>query len=565
MSDRPAITAITEANISQRRGPSLVWLLPLVALVVSSWLIYKSIIDKGPVITVDFTTAEGLEVEKTRFRFRDVEIGKVTKIRINDDLKTIRITASMNKGTEAFFKDNSRMWVVRPQVGLGGVTGLSTLLTGPYIQVEPGEGKKKSHFAGLEKPPALSSEVEGRRFVLQSENVSYIGAGAPIHFHGEQVGKVLERSLSDDGRTVSLAIFIRAPFHQFVRNGTQFWIDSGIDIEAGAEGVNVRTGPLVSLLSGGISFKVPTGASDNEPGEEGMTFHLYDSLKQTAELSYSRTLTYTMHFEGSIRGLKVGAPVELRGIPVGKVTDIQIEIDDKTNNIRIPVQVVLEPERMGQISDNEGVHDREFIDHLIEQGLRGQLQTGSLITGQLFVALDFYPHMPLYRVASNQDELELPTIPPTLDQFADSAKSLMDRLSNLPLDDLTTEITESLAAVRKTTEFANDMLSSTRNTMDTATTTLADIKTTLNNTFHAADKTLNSVDVAIASIQATLDTADGTLVKAGDTFSTFDKGSSIHYELQQALKELADAARSMRELARYLQRNPDSLLRGKPD
>lgn len=555
----------SEARIKRRRGPSIVWLLPVIALFVSAWMIYKSIIDQGPEITITFSTAEGLEVEKTRFKFRDVEIGRVKDIVINNDLKTIRIIAQMHKGTDAFFKDTTRFWVVRPQVGLGGVSGLNTLITGAYIEVEPGTGDSREHYTGLEKPPALTSEVEGTRYVLKSDNVRYIGAGAPLHFHGEEVGKVLERSLSEDGRNVSLAIFIRKPFDRFVRTGTQFWIDSGISIEAGAGGINVRTGPFVSLLSGGISFKVPDDLSKTEPSNPGAVFRLYDSLSHTTELSYTRTLIYTLHFEGSIRGLKVGAPVELRGIPVGKVTDIDIAINEKTNDVRIPVKVVLEPERLGQSRDNDEATDRAFIDHLIQDGLRAQLQTGSLITGQLFVSLDFYPDDQSVMQADDAGKMELPTIPPTLDQFADSAKALMDKLTDMPLDQISDELVAALANVKDASAAAKLTLSSAQETMTTATSALGTVDKRLSSTLRSANKALTTVDSAFTQFQQTMDSADTTMQHASGAFSTIEKGSTLHYELQRALIELSDAARAMRELANYLQRNPDALIRGKAE
>ncbi len=558
MTENNPVQPAANAAIKKRRGPSIVWLLPIIALVVSTWMIYKSIIDKGPEITINFNTAEGLNVEKTRFKFRDVEIGRVKNIVINSDLKTIRIVAQMNKGTEDFFKESTRFWVVRPQVGLGGVSGLSTLLTGPYIEVEPGQGEERDEFVGLETPPALTSEVEGRRYVLKSDDVRYIGAGAPIHFHGEQVGKVLERSLSEDGRNVTLPIFIRAPYHQFVRNGTQFWIDSGISLEAGAQGFNLRTGPFVSLLSGGISFKVPDNLERSEMSQPGSVFRLYDSLTHTTQLSYTRTLAYTLHFEGSIRGLKVGAPVELRGIPVGKVARIDLEIDEKTNDVRIPVSVVLEPERLGQSSTSDEATDRQFIDHLIRDGLRAQLQTGSLITGQLFVALDFYPTESLVMREDAAGKMELPTIPPTLDQFADTAKALMDKLSNMPLDQISGELVSALKGVKDATDAATT-------TLDTASQTLSSVDQRLSTTLRSANKALSTVDSAFTQFNDTMTSADGTMKSASNAFSTFEPGSTLQYELQKALIELSDAARSMRELANYLQRNPDSLIRGKTD
>ena len=234
-------------------------------------------------------------------------------------------------------------------------------------------------------------------------------------------------------------------------------------------------------MSGGISFKVPDNLERSEMSQPGSVFRLYDSLTHTTQLSYTRTLAYTLHFEGSIRGLKVGAPVELRGIPVGKVARIDLEIDEKTNDVRIPVSVVLEPERLGQSSTSDEATDRQFIDHLIRDGLRAQLQTGSLITGQLFVALDFYPTESLVMREDAAGKMELPTIPPTLDQFADTAKALMDKLSNMPLDQISGELVSALKGVKDATDAATT-------TLDTASQTLSSVDQRLSTTLRSANK-----------------------------------------------------------------------------
>ncbi|WP_411726392.1 intermembrane transport protein PqiB, partial [Methyloglobulus sp.] len=237
-----------DITLSKKIDLPLVWFLPLIALLVSVWLIYKSVSEKGLVITINFPTAESLEVDKTKIRYLDVDVGKVTAISINDDLKTISVTAQMNSAATGYLKEGTSFWVVRPQVGLSGISGLGTLLSGSYIGLKPGTGKQQSHFTGLTVPPTLKSQVDGKQYILETNNLGSMRPGTPINFHGIPVGEVLSHKLSDEANAIHLTVFINVPYDQFVRKNTRFWIDSGVDLSASADGFKVRTGPLISLL-----------------------------------------------------------------------------------------------------------------------------------------------------------------------------------------------------------------------------------------------------------------------------------------------------------------------------
>ncbi len=305
----------SEVTINKKTELPLVWFLPLIALLVSGWLIAKSYNEKGPVITISFPTAEGLEVDKTKIKYLNVEIGKVTAISISDDLKTILVTAQMNSTAASYLNKNTSFWVVRPQVGLGGISGLGTLLSGPYIAIKPGDGSREDHFTGLTTAPLLKSNIEGTHFILETSNLGSMKPGTPINFHGIPVGEVLSHKLSEDANAIRLTIFINKPYDQFVRKNTRFWIDSGVDLSASADGFKVRTGPLISLLSGGIAFRATTEDTIESIQPENSIFQLYDTYDLSTQVIYEHTLKYVMYFKGSVRGLTVGAPVQLRGIP----------------------------------------------------------------------------------------------------------------------------------------------------------------------------------------------------------------------------------------------------------
>lgn len=516
----------SEVTINKKTELPLVWFLPLIALLVSGWLIAKSYNEKGPVITISFPTAEGLEVDKTKIRYLNVEIGKVTAISISEDLKTILITAQMNSSAAGYLNKNTSFWVVRPQVGLGGISGLGTLLSGPYIAIKPGEGSREDHFAGLTTPPSLKNSAEGSHFILETNNLGSMKPGTPINFHGITVGEVLSHRLSEEANAIRLTVFINKPYDQFVRKNTRFWIDSGVDLSAGADGFKVRTGPLISLLSGGIAFRASAEDTIENIQPENSLFPLYDTYTLSTQIVYQNTLKYVMYFNGSVRGLTVGAPVQLRGIPIGKVTDINLELDKKTTEIHIPVIVELEPDRIIKINNPNHSSDKDMMAQLINKGLRAQLQTGSLLTGQLLVDLDFHPKSKIVLSDNQSVYPEFPTTASSLDQFTHSANIIMDKVAKLPLEDLTAEANKTLQSLQGTSKAATGML---------------------------------------VTAQGTLDTADKTMSSAHQVLSIMEPGSTTHYELEKMLQELTQAASSVKQLTDYLEQNPDSLIRGKKE
>ena len=515
-----------DVKLNKKSELSLIWFLPLIAILVSGWLIYKSFSEKGEIITISFPTAEGLDVDKTKIKYLDVEIGKVTAININNNLKTIVVTAQMNNSSSDYLKDNTQFWVVRPQVGLGGISGLGTLLSGAYIELKPGFGEHKHDFTGLSNPPPLKANAEGKEFILETNNLGSMKTGTPINFHGISVGQVLSHELSAAADAIRLTIFISKPYDQFIRKNTRFWIDSGVDLSASADGFKVRTGPLISLLSGGIAFRASAEDGIETIQPENTLYPLFDTYEASTQISYTNTLNYVMYFNGSVRGLTEGAPVQLRGYPVGKVLNVSLELDEKTTEIRIPVIVELQPERIKDVNPDIKILPQKIISQLIEKGLRAQLQTGSLLTGQLLVDLDFHPKSKITLNSSHSFYPEFPTTASSLDQFTHSANIIMDKIAKLPLENLTVEINKTLQGLQGTTAAATNTLNSVKGTMGTA------------------DKTLNTAQKAL---------------------SNFEAGATTHYQLEQLLQELTQTAGSVKQLTDYLAQHPESVVRGKTE
>ncbi|MDH5296473.1 MAG: MlaD family protein, partial [Nitrospirota bacterium] len=384
-SDSIDLEELSEVTVQKKRGLSIVWIIPVVAAIIGGWLIYKTISEKGPTVTMTFEDGSGLEAGKTKIKYKSIDIGTVKSVHISLDLSRVVVTAEFNRMAEPYLTENTRFWVVRPRIGLGGISGLETLVSGAFIAMDPRPGASAQTFTGLEKPPGVTREDEGAQFRLRAENLGSSSPGAPIFFHDIQVGRVLDYELEKDGGAVLIDIFIQAPHHLRVRDTSRFWQLSGFEISLGAEGLDVKMESLNSLLTGGIAFDTPaTAGGSEEPSQPGTEFNLFKNFASIQEEKYVLTRPFLINFDGSVRGLSVGAPVEFRGIKVGIVSDIAVHLNPDTLEIKIPVLIDIQPERittpqviMSKIQENKYA----VMKHMVKRGLRAQLETGSLLTG----------------------------------------------------------------------------------------------------------------------------------------------------------------------------------------
>jgi paraquat-inducible protein B len=527
-------TEIPEAVIEPRkRGPrvSIVWLIPLLAALIGGWLAYKTLTERGPLITINFKTAEGLEVGKTVVKFKDVDLGTVEAIDLKDDLSGVVVSVRMIKESEPVLNDKSRFWVVRAEVTAAGVTGLGTLLAGAHIGIDPVPGGKPMRaFVGLEHPPVVTTDEAGARFTLHSEAGGSISAGAPVYYKRYKVGEVSEAMLSEDGQSVKIGIFVNAPYDSLVREGTRFWNASGVDLKLTADGVDLNTESIVSVLIGGIAFGLPPGAPEGERAKEDSAFPLHVDQEAAFAKTFTERRHWVMHFDGSVRGLTIGAPVELRGIPVGRVVDFQVEYDEASNDLSIPVTVEVEPERMDIFEVDMTVDQRKArTEDFVSDGLRAQLQTGNLVTGQLFVALDLFPDAPPANIDWSSDPPEFPTVPSTTKQLIENVTAVADRLAGIPLEDIGADVSQAVKRLDATLEEAQALLARLKG------------------------ETVPAATSAIKQAQGTLATAEEAI--AAD--------SPLREDIDQTLEDVVQAARSLKILLEYLEQHPDALIKGK--
>jgi paraquat-inducible protein B len=550
MTEQPDGSAIipeaATPEIKQHRSFSIVWIVPIVALLIGAWLVYKAVSEKGPTITITFESAEGLEAGKTKIKYKDVQLGTVTAIVLADDFSHVTVTAEMAKESKGYLTEKTRFWVVRARVAAGQVTGLGTLFSGAYIGIDPElEGKSVRHFKGLEKPPMVTGEVAGRQYRLAANRLGSLTPGSPIYFRQIQVGQVADFKLEPNGENVTIDIFVQAPYYQFVRQKTRFWVASGLDVDLTANGLRVDTESVVSLLIGGLAFAAFPHEDGGPEAEEGAHFKLYDTYEAARDDRYTVKRDMIIEIKDSVRGLSVGAPVEFRGLQIGKVTDIDLDADFENLDFTVPVRIELEPERLhlGSPKDEKDAIDR--WQRLLDKGFRAQLETGSLLTGQLYVKLDIFEDAPPAKLSFYGDLPVIPSLPSSSQEIMQGVTRFLKKLDQLPLEAIGKDLQNTMAGVDKLVNGPDlrDAVQSLGGILDELKTTTQ----TLN-----AD-TVPRINTALAEMATVLKNLDGWV----------SADAPLQGDLRKTLEELAAAGRAISELADMLERHPEALIQGK--
>ncbi len=534
---------VTDGSQSPGRAPvktrrfsvSLVWIVPIVAVLVGLSLVVHSMMQEGPTITITFKTGSGLTANKTEVKYRNVVIGHVSEVELSDDQKSVNATIKLDKQAESFTREDSQFWVVRPRIGAGGVSGIDTLLSGDYIGADIGQSETRAKtFKGLENPPPITYGEPGKRFTLHTEDLGSLDIGSPVYYRKIPVGQVVAYALDADGKGVNIDVFIHSPNDAYVTENTRFWNASGVDIDVGANGFAVKTESLSSLLVGGIAFRAPQYSPNDTPAVEDKTFELFDDQQVALAPPSGKPQYLSLRFDQALRGLKVDAPVEFLGIEFGRVVSVNLDFDAQKRTFPVNVGIVIYPQRLGQAhvkmlevlkhDPNDEAAGVRLIGTFIENGLRAQARSGNLLTGQLYIALDFYPKAPKVTFDATARPVSIPTIPGSLEQLQEKLESMVNKINNLPVERIASNLDSNLVELRKGLAQFNS-------------------------------KTLPSVQSTLADVSKTLQSAQSTLAE----------DSPQREQLGQTMDELGRMSRSLRELSDYLGRHPESLLRGRPD
>ena len=535
----PAMTP--EVRSAQRWN--VVWVVPIVALLIGGWLIYRSFAAHGPMAQVRFETADGIAAGNTEVRCRSVKVGMVKSVKLADNLESVLVNLELNSDSSGLLRKGTQFWVVKPRLSATKLSGVGTLITGAYVELDPGDSraKFKTRFEGLETPPATSRSVPGRRLTLTAEEAGSLAVGSTVFFRGFEVGRIEGRTLNKEALTVTYDAFVYEEYSSLVTENSKFWKTSGIDITADANGFKLRTSSIQEMISGGVAFGITDGGAPGEVAEDGRVFTLYRDEVTARNSTFNPTLKFLLLFDQTVRGLKEKAPVEFRGLTIGRVADISFDLGQSTDDSRIPVLIELDPTMMRpEVAREITKPDSVFLDEAVAKGLRASLKTGSLITGALFVDLDYYGEVAPAKLVKSGKYIIMPTVSAGFAQFEAKISAILEKMENLPINEAMVEITAAAAEVK---------------------TTMAESRSTL-----------KEIEESAAAARATLEDPEfrelpadlrKTLAELQKSVVSVGPDGAVQGDLLRTLDELRAALRSLKALTTTIDEKPNSLIFGR--
>lgn len=527
------------AKIMKGDRISSIWVIPIITLVIGVWMIYSHFAEQGQTITLLTNDANGIVAGKTVIKSRSVDVGIVESVTLSSDFNQVVIEGQIYKDMQPLLKNDSIFWLVKPQIGREGVTGLGTLLSGVYIELVPGDEKtafKNRPFDLSNNPPVSAPNASGIRINLNSTQDGVIPQGAPVMFRGYKVGNVETSEFDIKSRNMKYQLFINKPYDTLVTENVKFWKDGGINLSLSPKGASLDVPSLDVLFSGGISFDVPEGIKFGDAVKPSTTFDLYENKKATENIQYTDYHPFLLFFNDSISGLSEGSPVEYRGIRIGTVMEVPFYNDSmlKESNIlsyTIPVLIHIEPGRLSEFIDKP-IDLSELIIKEQKAGLRASLKSANFFTGALYVDLDFYSDL------NDSVELTPPmkkfgydtiaTVSSGLSQLQTKIGVALDNFNKLPLDKTVGELNSSLQKIQELLDSVNkisqskDMQSLPKDlkaTLESLNSTLQGIQpgSTLHNQLSTDMKKFENMMEQLTPLLDTLNEKSNALIFAAPT------------------------------------------------
>ncbi|GHA84718.1 intermembrane transport protein PqiB [Modicisalibacter luteus] len=530
-----------EAHRAERHRQSRlspIWIVPLVAVIIGLWLVYDNYAKRGPEITLEMPNAEGIEAGKTLIKTRNVEVGRVTGVRLSDDLTHTVVTARMAEDTDRLLNEGTRFWVVKPRIGREGISGLGTVLSGAYIQLQPGNNElPQYHFEVLEQPPVAPPNAEGIRINLVSEMGSSLNVGDPVTYQGFTVGRVENTEFDPNKREMRHRLFIEAPYDVLVTESTRFWTAAAISLNLDSEGFRANVESLETLVGGGVTFGVPSDIPMGPVASPDTTYRLYSDEESALQGTFNRYLEYVLLIDDTVRGLSRGSPVEYRGVRVGTVVSVPWHFSapqpDTRQRFAIPVLVRIEPQRLGSNDDAPDIDLdawRERISRMFDHGLRASLKTGNLLTGAMFVDLNFQEDADEYQRETFDGVTVFPTTAGGFAQIEQQVSNLLEKLNKLEIEPILTGLDQNLQS-------SQSVLAEVRNTAESLQALLDDPKT---------GDLLENINASLRELRQTL--------------QGLSPESDAYRELTETLESLDQLIRDLQPIARTLSEQPSALI-----
>lgn len=526
MSDSVTPNAPPPAALRRRRF-SFVWLIPLVAAAIAGYLGYRTLLQQGPLLTLTFDTAEGLAAGQTQVKYKAVVLGTVDGIDLSGDNSHVVVKVRMNHVGKRFLTNHARFWVVRPRFTPGDLSGLTTLVSGAFIAVDPGPpgGSYTTNFTGLEEPPGVRSNEPGHTYVLKALSVGSLGTGSPVFYRDVQVGEVLGYDVGNGIGPVTVSIFVKAPFDNLVKPESHFWNSSGVTANLQGGGFHLEFQSLQAIISGAVTFDIPPDADGSAPSPNNAVFPLYKSKDDADSAGYQNNVQIVSYFASSVSGLQPGSPVDILGIQVGEVSGVTLLFDTKGGTVRARVAMDIQPERVASAAEiaQSKVTPAQMLQNLVDHGTRAELDTVSFVTGQKGISLADIPDAKPAKITQEGDALVVPSEDGGLDKVIANLADISGKIDKMPLDK---------------------------------------IGDNLNNLLVSTNKAVNSpaLTQTLTQLSATLKTANTTL---GSVNQDYGHDSDFQHNILQLMDEATQALRAIKILSEQLQRDPQSLLLGR--
>lgn len=542
-----------EIERAKTRRISTVWIVPVFAAILAGLVGWQALSDRGPLVEVQFEQAKGIKPGKTEIKHKDVVVGVVENVVFAEDLDGVIVTARLATEIEPYLGDTTDFWVVSANVSAGNLSGLDTILSGSYIEVDwsgpPNQTRRK--FFGLDKQPLTPPSTQGQHFRIKAAEAGSLDVGSPVYFRGIKVGKIESRELSDDYTSIAYKAFINAPYNELIDVSTVFWNVSGFRLETKSDGLALNVASVEALLSGGVAFTSLSSNVSSASLEESHVFRLYPSEVAARESRFvegeENGVSFRVSFQDSVGGLEPGAPVEWQGIRIGTVLDLKLDPTHHPSERLVDVIIELQPSRVGlDFATTEDAQNS--IQAWVDSGMRVRLATGNILTGRKIIRFEDDVDSSPFVVDFENDLIpRLPTAPSGLDLVAEDAETLMATLAELPLDELVTSAVSLL-------DNSNALIGNSE---------LQRLPFEFNATLNSVGSAASRLDLASQNIPQLVENLNN-IANAGEAALVgVSPDSKLYVDLTGAVRELRNASRSLSDLARQIEQHPNSLIMGR--
>lgn len=533
------------ASIDKQPSISAIWIIPLIALFIGIWMLYQYQLNKGHTIFINMPQADGIVAGKTEIKVRSVTIGQIDQIRLSDTQDSVIARAQIDKTYHQLLTEDANIWVIKPRIDESGISGMSTLFSGAYLAFSPGESKKLTqHFTLQQEPALIDKDIKGGRYNLLSYSAEVLDAGTGIFFKNYKIGQIETATFDWEKQAMQYGIFINQPYQNLITLNAIFWVNAGVDIDLSANGIAISTGSISKLLKGGISVGIPHQQSPGDIAQNGHHFSLSQNYKKALEERFYNVDFYLIEFEQSIRGLRVGAPVEYRGTRVGTVVEAPANViiagkpvHFRDNNTAVPVLIKIEYGRLYHDHALAKEYWQSSVKGWIQNGMRASLKPGNLLTGAVYVDFDIYPDPPPAHMEKLGQYEVFPSVSSGITVLANQVSDVLNKVNNL-------QIEESLAAMQAT--FADYQLLASDMRALLAQPNTQNLSTDFNHNFEKMSKSMQQFEV--------------TMRQFDKTMASYQAGSQFHHQLQQTLAEFKRLSEQLQPLTRSLNEQPNMLI-----